>query len=186
MSQEDRRKWNQRYRDADNEVFEPSRLITDMADQLPAQGTAIDVAGGTGRHACWLAGRGLKVTLADISQVALDAAARRASQAGLELNCCSLDFELDRFPTGPWDLILCVHFLQRRLFDAFRASLARDGVLVFLQPTMTNLERHAKPPARFLLQPGELPELVAPLQIEHYQEGWLAEGRHEALIVARK
>lgn len=55
-----------------------------------------------------------------------------------------------------------------------------------IHPTRTNLARHEKPPARFLLEDGELPGLIQGLRIEHYEEGWLSEGRHEAVVVARR
>ena len=52
---------------------------------------------------------------------------------------------------GPWDLILCCHYLHRPLFPAIAAALAPGGLFVFTQPTRTNLERHARPGAPFLL-----------------------------------
>ncbi len=58
--------------------------------------------------------------------------------------------------------------------------------LVFVQPTKSNLQRHERPSARFLLEDGEVPRLVQGLEILSYEEGWLEEDRHEARIVARK
>lgn len=49
------------------------------------------------------------------------------------------------------------------------------------------LPRREHPSARHLLDDGELLHLVGDgLAIERYEEGWLATGRHEALLVARK
>ena len=39
---------------------------------------------------------------------------------------------------------------------------------------------------RFLLEDGELPQLVEDLEILHYEEGWLREDRHDAVVVARR
>jgi hypothetical protein len=47
---------------------------------------------------------------------------------------------------------------------------------VVIHLPQANVERHEKPPARFLLEDGELPTLVTGLAIVHYEEGWLAEG----------
>jgi hypothetical protein len=52
--------------------------------------------------------------------------------------------------------------------------------------TTTNLERHRRPPARFLLDPGELARLVvgdraSRLRVHHRREGW-ADDRHRAEI----
>ncbi len=186
MSQFDREKWDRRYRDGQHAGAEPSALLTALDPWLPSSGRGLDVAGGAGRHALWLAGRGLNTTLLDISTVALDLATTRAQDTGLAINTQAIDLESDPFPAGPWDVIVGFHFLQRNLFDHFKASLANDGLLIYAQPTMRNLERHSRPPADFLLEAHELVNLVKPLKIELYREGWLEEGRHEALVVARK
>jgi SAM-dependent methyltransferase len=146
----------------------------------------LDVAGGAGRHAIWLAKRGLDVTLADVSDVGLKVAADRARQANCDIKMIQTDLQNNPLPSRPWDVILSVHFLWRPLFIEFARGLAVGGKLVIVQPTRSNLQRHAKPPAAFLLDDGELPTLVADLQIEHYEEGWLADGQHEAVIVARR
>ena len=126
------------------------------------------------------------MTLADVSDVGLQLAADRASQANCAVQFVQADLQDAPFPGGPWDVIVSVHFLWRPLFTDFASSLAEGGKLIVVQPTRSNLQRHEKPPAPFLLDDGELPTLVAGLQIEHYQEGWLADGQHEAVIVARR
>jgi tellurite methyltransferase len=64
--------------------------------------------------------------------------------------------------------------------------LAPDGLLVFAQPTRSNLQRHPHPSARFLLEDGELPRLLQGLEVVSYSEGWTDEGRHEARLVASR
>ncbi|MCO6456651.1 MAG: class I SAM-dependent methyltransferase, partial [Pirellulaceae bacterium] len=136
--------------------------------------------------------------LCDISPVALELAERRARAAGLPLRTCECDLELACDPTyrqdtagatlpaGPWDLILSVLYLHRPLLPMLVGQLAAGGTLVVIQPTRTNLERRAKPPAEYLLEDGELPRLAEGLEVLHYEEGWLADGRHDAVLVARK
>lgn len=161
-------------------------LLTSLDSILPRGGNAIDLAGGAGRHAVWLARRGLNVLLADISDEAITTAGQLAVEADVSLSTSQIDLEQEPFPPGPWDVILSVHFLFRPLFSLFPQMLADGGMLVCIQPTQSNLERHAKPSKRFLLEDGELPTLVRDLEIIHYQEGWLDEGRHEAVLGARK
>lgn len=186
MSDEDRKKWDGKYARQDAAPSEPSLLLIQRNHILPRRGQALDVAGGAGRHAIWLAQRGLDVTLADISQVGLDIAKQRAAAAKVALDTMLVDLEAEPFPAGPWDLIVSIHFLWRPLFEIFPTALAPGGMLVFSQPTHSNLSRHEKPPARYLLEDGELPALVRDLEIVHYEEGWLGEGRHDALLVARR
>jgi SAM-dependent methyltransferase len=160
-------------------------LLTQLDPLLPRAGSAIDVAGGVGRNSLWLANRGLEVTLVDISDVALDTARQRAALANLSLQFLRIDLEREPFPGGPWDVVLIVHYLWRPLFRQISDALTTGGVLVCIQPTMSNLQRHPKPSARFLLEDGELPSLVPELSPVYYQEGWLTEGRHEAVLVAQ-
>ncbi len=63
--------------------------------------------------------------------------------------------------------------------------LAPGGVLACEIATVQNLERHAKPSRRFLLELGELPRLCAPLEVVHYTEGWQGD-RCLARILARR
>jgi tellurite methyltransferase len=184
MSEEDRRKWNERYRQQ-VEPREPSAFLRSLASLLPHAGRALDVAGGAGQDALWLARRGLDVTLLDVSEVALERAAGEARTAGVPLRTQRLDVEAEPLPSGPFDVVLCLNFLWRPLFTAFPKVLAPGGLLVFAQPTRSNLQRHAHPSARFLLEDGELPGLLQCLERVAYTEGWTEEGRHEACLVAR-
>ena len=184
MSEEDRRRWNTRYREQTG-AREPSGFLQLLADGLPRAGRALDVAGGSGHDALWLARRGLEVTLVDISDVALERAAEAAREAGVTFQLQRLDVEVEPLPPGPYELVLCLSFLWRPLFAVFPKVLAPGGLLVFAQPTRSNLQRHPHPSARFLLEDGELPGLLQGLEIVSYTEGWTEEGRHKARLVAR-
>lgn len=188
MSDADRERWDARYREEGPCARAPSALVTELDALLPRRGRALDVAGGAGRHAVWLARRGLEVTLVDVSPVGVDLARRAASEAGVPLDARALNLEREPLPPGPWDLILDFHYLQRSLFPAFARALAPGGLLVFVQPTRRNLERHPRPGPAHLLDEGELARLAAdlPLEVLRLDEGWLAEGRHEARLVARR
>ena len=186
MPESDRQKWNHKYLASTGPATQASLLITALEPHLPETGRALDIAGGAGRHAIWLARRGLQVTLVDVAQAGLEIAQQRAAETGVALTILELDLEQIAFPSGPWDLILSAHYLQRSLFPIYPAHLKPGGILVCLQPTITNLQRHSKPSARFLLQPEELPALVPDLEILHYREGWLEGNRHEAILLARK
>ncbi|MBN1205790.1 MAG: class I SAM-dependent methyltransferase [Myxococcaceae bacterium] len=184
MSEEDRQRWNTRYRDQAR-ALEPSGFLRSLADLLPRVGRALDVAGGPGHDALWLAGRGLDVTLVEVSDVALERAAAAAREAGLHLRTQRVDLETEPLPPGPFELVLCLNFLWRPLFAAFPKVLAPGGLLVFAQPTRSNLQRNPHPSARFLLEDGELPGLLRGLELLSSSEGWSEEGRHEARLVAR-
>ncbi len=186
MAEADRRKWDARYRERGEGLREPSGFLSALGDLLPRRGRALDVAGGTGRHALWLARRGLDVTLTDISGIALEVARAEAGRAGVVLHTLMRDLEAEPLPPGPWDVVLCVEFLWRPLFASIPSALAPCGLLVVSHPTLANLERHARPGPEHLLGAGELLELARGLEILRYDEGWQDEGRHEARLVARR
>jgi len=181
----DREKWNARYR-AEEAPSPPSPFLTSLAPLLPRRGRALDVAGGTGRHALWLARRGLETTLADVSDVALEKAAAAARREGLTLATLAIDLQATPLPPGPWDVIVCRYFLHRPLFAGFPAALAPGGWLVVTHATHSNLQRHDRPGPEYLLDDGELPALIRGLTVIRSEEGWVESGRHEARLVARK
>jgi tellurite methyltransferase len=180
----DRERWNERH--LREPPAEPSRFVASLDAILPRRGRAIDAGGGTGRHALWLARRGLDVTLADVSDVALGIASSAARAEGLALHTLRVDLEADPFPAGPWDVVLCTYFLHRPLFGAFAAALAPGGWLVFAHATRTNLEKNPRPGPRHLLEDGEIGMLAGDLEVVRCEEGWFEEGRHEARLVARR
>lgn len=99
------------------------RLVEQAGDLRP--GTALDVGCGEGGDALWLAARGWRVTGVDLSQVALDRAAARAAEEGLDVDWRRADLVEEPVPGGPYDLV-SVFFLHvpRPVFDDLYAALA--------------------------------------------------------------
>jgi len=187
MSESERLFWDERYGTAGRLVTEPSLFVVDAAARhAPDPGRALDVAGGTGRHALWLSGRGWLVTLIDVSRTGLEIAQADAMQVGADISTVLTDLDTDPLPRGPWNLMVVHHYLNRPLFPALIASMAAGGVLLFAQPTIENLTRHDRPGPAYSLQPGEARVLVAGLEVVSYFEDWTAEGRHEAQVAARR
>jgi tellurite methyltransferase len=186
MSAADREKWDAKYGGPEDAPSKPSTILMQLAELLPMRGRALDIAGGAGRNAIWLASRGLEVTVADISTVGLALARERATAANVEIQTIELDLEQQPLPAGPFDLVLSNYYLCRHLFGHFPGSLTDDGRLVVVQPTKKNLERYSKPPLAFLLEEGELRTLASGMEIVHYEEGWSADDRHDAVLVAKK
>lgn len=87
-------KWDRIWRERGIEARrEPATFLLRVAGQLPRAGRALDVAGGAGRNAVWLARRGLAVTCADSSAVGLELAAAAADDAGVPLATARCDLE---------------------------------------------------------------------------------------------
>jgi tellurite methyltransferase len=77
MNADEQTRWNQRYTDSPSSWIEPDGFLVSAYEEFLADtkpGTALDVAGGAGRNSVWLAERGWRVKLIDISDVALQLA----------------------------------------------------------------------------------------------------------------
>lgn len=187
MNETDRQRWNQRYLADDGPPDGVAGFLVAQAQHLPSSGRALDVAGGAGRHARWLAERGLEVTLVDISDTAL-ALARAAGGAVRLVHADVSAAGLSAAGPAGWDVIVIHHFLDRSLLATVPDFLAPGGVVLFSQPTETNLERNPRPGRAFLLGAGELAGVVARWQgmtVLYLNEGWTG-GVHEARVVARR
>lgn len=189
MPSDDQTRWDAKWGQREESPAAPSGVLDRFAGLLPAPRPGmrvLDVAGGGGRNALWLAARGYEVTVVDVSSVGLALAERRAAAAGLTLRTQIRNLEFDGLPPGPFDLILCVYFLDRALLGTIAKHLSPDGLLVLEHPTATNLERHERPSRRWLLKPGEVPSLLPGLELIEYEEDWNESGRHEARLAAKR
>lgn len=191
MNEDARERWNARYA-SDDGPSGPARFLTDRVALLPTAGRALDVAGGKGRNAIWLAERGLEVVLVDVSDVAVAHVNELAATARLPLTAVAVALTSELVPPGPFDLILAHHYLDRAVWMALPSRLAPGGVLLLCQPTVHNLERHARPPAEWLLEAGEVATLAASMTANpgfaalEATEAWTRDDRHEGHLVVRK
>lgn len=185
-----RAKWNQRHAQDADELRAPDEFLVRsyeefVAPAFPQGGEALDAAGGCGRHALYLAERGWQVTLADISEVAIQQAQARAAERGLSLRtiageCAAIDFGRQRY-----DLVTIFYYLERELFPALFAALRPGGLLIYKTHTMEQLALGTGPTdLAHLLQTNELLWAFAQMDILHYHES--AGERATAELVARR
>ncbi len=134
---------------------------------VPTGGTVLDVACGHGRHMRWFADRGHPVAGVDQSPEAI------AALQGLG-HVVQADIE-----NGPWpfsgerfDAVVVTNYLWRALLPVIVDSVANGGVLIYETFAIGN-ESVGKPSRPdFLLQPGELLQVCAGLQVIAYENGF--------------
>ncbi len=186
----DRERWNAKWRERAGELEGEAAFLSEHAQLLPSRGKALDIAGGAGRNAIWLARRGLDVTVVDISDVALDKAEQRAATTGLAKRMRFVRADLDgELPFAPlFDVVLVFHYLNRARRDDYASLLVDGGTLIAAQPTLKNLERHARPGPEYLVELGEMEAWARGLGMDVLvaREGWNDEGRHEAQVIAKR
>lgn len=156
-------------------LLKPSDWITRWAHLLAPQCSVLDVACGSGRHLIWLARRGHPVTGVDQSIESVRLAAPEA-----ELVCADIE-------NRPWPLhnhngqlrtfgaVVVTNYLWRPLLPTLLESLEPGGVLLY--ETFADGNAQFGRPSRpdFLLQPGELLQAFAALDVVAYEHGYLGD-----------
>lgn len=140
--------WDERYAaselvwSAGPNAFVVEQLTTHLADISP--GRALDLAGGEGRNALWLAEQGWATELVEFSPVALEKAGRAARERGVALTTTLAD--VTAAPgLAPAELVLVCYLqlpaepLARALRHA-AALVAPGGALLVIAHERTNLE----------------------------------------------
>jgi len=151
-----------------HDVGAPSEWVVRWAPLIAARGRVLDLACGLGRHARWLAGRGLEVLAVD-----RDPAARAALEgvAGVEVRIADLEGAPWPFEPEEFDALVVANYLHRPLFPRLLEALRPEGVLIYETFAAGN-ERYGKPSnPDFLLQPNELLDRTRALRTVAFEQG---------------
>jgi tellurite methyltransferase len=168
--------WNRRYLENPSLYFEPDQFLLKSYDQyiqtlFPKGGDALDVAGGLGRHAIWLAELRWKVTCVDISQVAFEKSQKKAEERGVEIDFLVRDLNTWSPDRKKYDLVLVFYYLQRDLFSYLEASLKPGGLLIYKTYTADQLNYEDGPRnPQHLLKQNELLHAFPGLRTLFYHE----------------
>ncbi len=141
----EREDWNRKHGEA-GLLFgaEPNRFLVAEVEHM-APGRALDVACGAGRNAVWLAERGWTVTGADFSDVALENAARLASERGVAVEWVQADLTEWEPPARRFDLVAVLYLHLPA--DERRAVLGRAAEAVAPGGTLLVVGHDAENPS---------------------------------------
>jgi tellurite methyltransferase len=191
MGMDEKTLWDKKYSERSHGSLEPDPFLVSAYDEFLASrppGIALDVAGGVGRHAIWLAQQGWRVKLLDISEAGIQQAEENAKRTGtagsISPEVCDLNVMQD-LGREQYDLVIVFFFLQRELLPALISTLKPGGILIY--KTYTTEQKHfAGGPSHpmFLLEPNELLHAFSSLRVLHYHETISQKGIAE--VVARK
>lgn len=182
----DRDRWNTKFLAGEGQRIEPDALLAEACAEV-APGTALDLGGGAGRHAIWLAQRGWSVVLADVSDEGLALAAKKAAAAGVTLalrrESAAETVVWARQPGSPRFNLICVFlFLVREQFPTLPELLAPGGLLVYKTYTADHPRFQEGHSLRYALHPGELARAFPALKTVVSRE---ADGMAELIARAR-
>lgn len=141
-----------------------------VADLFPNGGTALDLAGGIGRHALWLAKRDWQVTVVDISEVAIRKLGQRARQLDLTLDLFALDAREYQFKPACFDLIVMFYHFDRAICPSMLAALKPGGFLICKSSVSRDSYEGADPLRIRPLKRNEILSMLPGLQVMSHQE----------------
>lgn len=190
MSNLDREKWDQRYREDSYRKNNPVNLVRDWVPEITA-GKALDVACGAGRNALFLATAGYQVDAIDISSEGLKMARQNAIEQRLEINWIEHDFDQPFEFDRDYDLILVMWFVNLGLVTRLCDCLASGGLLLCEAHLITDQAVIGPRADDYRVAPGALRNAVAGLELLLYEES-IETGQDDgervasARVVARK
>jgi tellurite methyltransferase len=155
-SESDRERWNRKHRESQSGSGEhvlsaPDPLLEEafakyVLPLFPNGGTALDLAGGSGRHAIWLAKRGWDVTLIDVSDVGVEQARQNAGPLASSIRFVVDDltrfrasqtrlsgagFSQTKFDQTMFDLVIVFYYLERQIFPEILSAVRPGGLLIY-------------------------------------------------------
>ncbi len=104
-----------------------------ISQYLPSGARVLDLGGGPGRYALWLAGRGHSVVLADLSTAMVDSARKHISESPFSerIEVTQADArDLSRWQDASFDAVLCLGPFYHLVSAGDRAHAARELVRV--------------------------------------------------------
>ena len=146
----------------------PSAWVQRWSHLVPAGGTVLDVACGSGRHVRWFADRGHHVTGVDRDAAALADLALIAEVHVADIEGGPWPFDGRRF-----DAVIVTNYLWRELLPVLVASVAEGGVLIYETFAAGNASVGKPSNPQFLLRPGELLSVAQALRVVAYEDGFL-------------
>jgi SAM-dependent methyltransferase len=179
----------------------PEALLVDHWEALPPGRPVLDLGAGQGRHALWLARRGITVEALDPSTVAVDTVRAAAEAEGLPVDPVRGGFESHPGAAAPYGGVLIFGLIQILRWDGIRELQRRverwtaPGSLLFITAFSTRDEAFARlsrtlspiGPRSFVTADGEPRTFLEPNEILtlfpgcaplHHWEGLGPEHRH--------
>ncbi len=183
--------WDAKYRLAQGLIPEPDPFLAEALAYVrqfaPNAAKAVDIAAGSGRHACAMAAWGLRTLAIDFSAEGLRTCAERALAANLAVETACLDLEDSGVDLGEerFDVVAVFHFLHRPLVPTLRRITRPGGVVIYKTYTQRQVLFGTGPKnPDYLLAENELVELFKGFRPLLYRE--TCESEATAALIAQR
>jgi SAM-dependent methyltransferase len=173
--EEQRKHWDQKYEQSMVSLTKPDPFFLSayeqfVGDSYPSAGAALDLAGGIGRHALWLADGGWQVSVVDISEVAISRLNQEALQLNLTLDLFALDASEYKFEPAQFDLIVLFYHFDRNLCSRIVSALKPGGFLISKTSLRWDSDEMPAAISTNSLQRNEILSLVPELCVMYHRE----------------
>jgi SAM-dependent methyltransferase len=167
--------WNLKYEQGLPSLEKPDLFFVSafnqfVAGQFPNGGAALDLAGGIGRHALWLAKKNWQVTVVDISEVAIQKLDEKARRLDLALSLFALDASEYPFETASFDLIVMFYHFDRDICPRVLSALKPGGFLICKSSLSWDTHERTAPTTMGPLAKNEILSMLPELIAIHHQE----------------
>lgn len=191
VSLTDADKWNSIYASGNHNQGNIAEILQDFGYFLPKQGTALDIACGTGINTIFLAKQGLNTHAWDLSEQAIRKLKVEAEHYSLEIHAEVRDVINHPPEKESFDVIVVSHFLDRTIFPSIISALRTEGILFYQTYIQEKTENKGPKNPDYLLAPNELLHLCKDLHILIYREegktGRTEQGfRNEAMLIGQR
>ncbi len=178
QSKDQRARWDSKYEQGLPSLTEPDpffisayeRFVTPSLPKPGVVGAALDLAGGLGRHALWLASRGWQVTVVDVSDVAIGKLRQAAVELNVNIDLFAGDAAEYKLKPAQFDLIVLFYHLDRSLFPKIVSALKPGGLLICKMSLRWDSGERLTAASTNPLHRNELPSLVPELDVLHHEE----------------
>jgi len=175
QSKDQRARWDSKYEQGLPSLTEPDPFFISAYERfvtpsLPKPGAALDLAGGLGRHALWLASRRWQVTVVEISDVAIGKLNQAARELNVNVDLIAGDAAEYNFEPAHFDLIVLFYHLDRSLFPRIVSALKPGGLLICKMSLRWASGESLAMASPNPLHRNELPSLVRELDVLHHKE----------------
>lgn len=172
---EQKARWDLKYEEGLPSLTEPDPFFIAAYQRFVetrsrTAGVALDLAGGLGRHALWLASRNWQVTLVDISDVAIRKLRQAALDRTVDLTLHVQDASHYQFEPSRFDLIVLFYYFDRSIFSKLPSALKPNGLLICKMSLAWNMDAKVTCETSDYLHRDELPSLVPDLQALYHHE----------------
>jgi SAM-dependent methyltransferase len=174
-TEEQRSHWDQKYQEEMASLTKPDPFFLSaykqfVEDSFPSARAVLDLAGGLGRHALWLASRGWRVSVVDISEVAISRLHQTALQLDLPLDLFAMAATEYQFEPAKFDLIVLFYHLDRSLCDKIVSALKPGGFLLCKTSLRWDSDERSLSASPNPLERNEILSLFPDLRVMYHRE----------------